>query len=231
MRGKLLVAVAVMLALGVSALAGEAAPPTEEQAPPPKPSPAANYFLNRGKDLLDVFSLKLALGDAGSLLFHARATRLAQLGFGRFVGTKVGFDGPSAGIFGEGRIEYGISIFYWAEIGRKTNPEAITADAVKRNTFFSRVDDIKATGSYREFYDANRPWHTLGAAFSLPFLPGLEASMNPAEAVDFILSWVPIPGFRIPPPYQMMPEPVVGEKVPMPNAVRWHGQEAFEQYD
>ena len=229
MRGKLLVAAALILALGLNALAGEAVAPTEEEAAPPKPSPVAKYFANRGKDFLDIFNMKMTLGDAGSFLFHARATRLAQIGFGRFSGTKVGFDGPAAGIYGEGRVEYGISIFYWAEIGRKTNPEAITEDARKRNWFFSHVDDIKKAENYKEFYDANRPWHTVGAAVSLPFVPGIEVEINPAEAVDFLLSWFNVPGLRVPPPFYKVDN--LGERVPAQGCMRWHGQESFEQYD
>lgn len=229
MHRKLLVVVALVAALGVTALAG--APAEEEQAPPKKKCPMPKFLQDRGKDFLDIFNLKLTLGDARSFLIHARATRFAQLGFGHFVGTKIGFDGPSAGIFGEGRIEYGFSIFYWAEIGRRTNKEALTADAIQRNTFFSRVDDIKAAETYREYYDGNRAWHTVGGTVSLPCLPGIEAYLNPAEAVDFLLSWIPVPGFRVPPPFQMAPDANIGEKYPAPNAIRWHGQEEFEQYD
>lgn len=229
MRGKLLVVAALVLALGLPAVAGEAVAPADEEAAPPKPSPIAQYFTARGKDFLDIFNLKLALGDAGSVLFHARATRLAQIGFGRFAGTKIGFDGPCAGIYGEGRVEYGISIFYWAWIGRKTNPEGITADAVKRNWFFGRVDDIKQGEAYREFYDANRPWHTVGGAVALPFLPGIEAELNPAEAMDFLLGWLSVPGVRVPPPFYKVDN--LGERVPAQGCLRWHGQEGFEQYD
>jgi len=231
MRRKLLGVAALVLALGLNTLAGEAVAPAEEEAPAPRPNPVAQYLEARGKDFLDIFNLKLALGDASTFLIHGRATRVAQIGFGRFVGTKVGFDGPSAGIFGEGRVEYGISVFYWAWIGRKTNPEAISAEAVKRNWFFSRVDDIKDTSTFREFYDGHRPWHTIGGSVALPFLPGIEAEMNPAEAMDFLLSWIPIPGLRVPQPFQMEPEMVEGERVPMRGSIRWHGQEAFERYD
>ncbi|MFW6163803.1 MAG: hypothetical protein ACODAJ_13620 [Planctomycetota bacterium] len=228
MRGKLLVAVMLVLAARWTAIAGAGAP-EEEEAPPPKPNPIAQYFANRGKDFLDIFNLKVGIGDPYSLLAHARATRFAQVGFGRFVGTKVGFDGPCAGIFGEGRIEYGVSIFYWAEIGRKTNPEAITEEAVRRNWFFGQVEDLKATGSYAEYYDGNRPWHSVGGAFALPFLPAVEAELNPAEAVDFLVSWFGIPGFRVPPPFHKMDHD--GARVPAQGSMRWHGQEAFEDYE
>lgn len=228
MRGKLLVVAMLVLAASWTAMAG-AVTPTEEEVAPPKPHPVAQYFLDRGKDFLDIFNLKVGLGDPYSVLFHARATRFAQVGFGRFVGTKVGFDGPCAGIYGEGRVEIGLSIFYWAHIGRKTNPEAITAEAVKRNWFFGRVDDLKATGSYREFHDANRPWHTVGGAVALPFLPSLEAELNPAEAVDFLVSWLAIPGFRVPPPFHKVEN--AGERVPAQGSMRWHGQEGFEDYE
>lgn len=233
MRGKLLVVAALVLALGVNALAAEPAakadPATEKKAEAATFDPVVKYVVNRAKDLLDIVSVKVSLGDAGSLLVHARATRLAQIGMGRFAGTKLGFDGPCAGLYGEGRVEYGLSIFYWAWIGRKTNPEAITAEATKRNWFFGRVDDIKAGETYREFYDGNRPWHTIGGAFSLPFLPGLEVELNPAEAVDFVISFLGIRGFRIPPPFYKVDN--TGEKVPAVGSMRWHGQEEFEQYD
>jgi len=234
MRQKLLAGlVAVLLVVpGAATYAAEvvsAEPAEEAEAAVTTGGAIGTYFASRGKDLLDVFNLKLTLGDAGSILFHARATRLAQVGFGRFAGTKLGFDGPCAGLYGEGRVEYGLSVFYWAWIGRKTNPAGITEEAEKRNWFFGRVDDIKAGDSYREFYDANRPWHTVGGAVSLPFLPGLEAELNPAEAVDFVLSWFDIRGFRVPPPFYKVDN--MGERVPAAGSMRWHGQEEFEQYD
>jgi hypothetical protein len=228
MRGKLLLAVVLVFALGVTALAA-AAPPGEEEAAPPKPCPVREYFADRGKDLLDIFNLKLLLGDGKSFLIHGRATRFAQIGFGRFVGTKIGFDGPCAGIYGEGRIDYGFSIFYWSQIGRKTNDQGISADAKKRNWFFSKVEDIKDTSAYREFYDGNRPWHTVGGSVAMPFLPGIEAELNPAEAMDFLLSWFSVPGLRVPPPFYMQGE--IGERYPAQGCIRWHGQEAFEQYE
>ncbi len=66
-------------------------------------------------------------------------------------------------------------------------------------------------------------------AIALPFLPGIEAELNPAEAVDFVLSWIPIPAFRIPTPFYKTT--VDGEKIPAPYSIRWHGQEQFEKYD
>lgn len=236
-----LLAVLLAGALGVLPTLARAAEPAVPEAPPTMlteeeeaaakkgPSPAAQYFMNRLKDFADIFNLKLALGDGGSLLAHARVTRLAQIGGGRFSGTKIGFDGPCTGIFGEGRVEYGLSVFYWAWIGRKAAEKGISEDALKRNQFFGRVDDIKADATYREFYDGNRAWYTVGAALSLPFLPGFEAELNPAEAVDFVLSWFAIPGLRVPPPFYKVD--VKGERVPAPGAIRWHGQEEFEQYD
>ncbi|HUT33877.1 MAG TPA: hypothetical protein VNE39_10370 [Planctomycetota bacterium] len=216
------------------AFAGQAvpgAPPAEEEvAPPPvRRDPISRYLIARGNDFLDIFNIKLSLSDDLSVLVNVRATRLAQIGFGRFSGTKVGFQGPSAGIYGEGRTEVGISVFYWAWIGRKTSPAGITEDAQKTNRFFGRVDDIRAAPTYREFYDANRPWHTIGASFALPFLPGIEAEINPAEAVDFFLSFFNLRGLRIPPPFHKVD--VKGERVPAPGCIRWHGQEEFEQYE
>jgi len=235
MRRRLLaVALAgLMLAMGVNVYAGEAAagePGAEAaEAKAAKPTPVGAYLSNRAKDFLDIFNIKLGLGDGLSFLFHVRATRLLQIGAGRFAGTKVGFHGPSAGMFGEGRVEYGISVFYWAWIGRKTSKTGITEDAAKTNRFFGRVDDIKTAETYREFEDANRPWYTIGGAFALPFLPGIEMEMNPAEAVDFLISLFDIRGFRIPPPFYKVE--VQGEKVPAPYSIRWHGQEDFEVYD
>ena len=201
----------------------------EEGKAAKKPSAFKTYLVNRLKDFADIFSMHLMLSDSLSARAHIRVTRLAQVGFGRFSGTKVGFDGPCAGIYGEGRTEIGLSVFYWAWIGRKTSPEGITQEAAKRNWFFGRVDDIKAEPTYREFYDGNRPWHTVGFAACLPFLPGIEAQVNPAEAVDFVLSLFAIPGVRVPPPFYKTE--VTGEKVPAPNSIRWHGQERFERYD
>jgi hypothetical protein len=192
-------------------------------------NPIAKYFVNRGKDLLDIFNLKIALGDGTSILGHVRLTRIAQIGVGRFRGTKIGFQGPSAGIYGEGRVEAGLSIFYWAWIGRKASDKSLTADAIKTNRFFGKVEDILSAATYHEYEDANRPWYTIGGAFSLPFLPGFEAEVNPAEAVDFVLSWIPIPAFRVPPPFQK--KTVDGELIPAPYSIRWHGQEQFEKYD
>ena len=234
-RLSLAAALAVLaLGVGTGVYAQEAPAPAnpaaEEAGPPPaKHNPVAQYFINRGKDFLDIFDLKLALSDDASLLAHVRATKFAQIGLGRFCGTKVGFQGASAGIYGEGRVEGGISIFYWAWIGRKTSKKGITEDAERTNRFFGHVEDIKAAATYRQFYDANRPWHTLGFAFALPFLPGIEAEVNPAEAIDFVLSWISIRGVRVPPPFYKVE--VEGEKVPAPNSIRWHGQEEFEQYE
>ena len=227
----------LILALPTAGRGAEAALPDmqpgaaadEEQAAAQQPSATTSYFQNRLKDFADIFSLKLALGDGGSLLGHVRLTRLLQIGGGRFSGTKVGFDGPCSGIYGEGRVEYGLSVFYWAWIGRKASEDGLSEDAVKRNQFFGRIDDIKAAATYREFYDANRAWYTVGGALSLPFLPGFEAELNPAEAVDFLLSWFNVPGLRVPPPFYKVD--VTGERVPAPGSIRWHGQEEFEQYD
>ncbi len=237
MRTWLLVVVLVGFIAGPPclALAGEAAPqpqPAAEQpaaAPAAKKCPFATYLDARVKDFLDIFNLKLSLSDDMSFLINVRGTRFAQLGFGRFSGTKVGFEGPSAGMYGEGRTEVGISVFYWAWIGRKTSPRGITADAEKTNRFFGRVDDLAATSTYREFYDANRPWHTVGASFALPFMPGIEAEINPAEAIDFFLSLFNVRGLRVPPPFYKVD--IKGEKVPAPDSIRWHGQEDFEQYE
>ncbi|MBM4032582.1 MAG: hypothetical protein FJ291_12460 [Planctomycetes bacterium] len=229
-----LVMVGVLFTPGLAALAAEAATPQpapEEAPPPPKRDAFRRYLVARGNDFLDIFNLKLALSDDMSFLINARATRAAQIGFGRFSGTKVGFEGTSAGIYGEGRTEVGLSVFYWAWIGRKTSPAGINEDAQKTNRFFGRVDDIKAAPTYREFYDANRPWHTFGLSFALPFMPGIEAEFNPAEAVDFFLSLLNARGVRVPPPFQKVDTIPKGERVPMPGCIRWHGQEDFEQYD
>ncbi len=235
MRKRLLaVALAGFIAGPASlALAGEAAPqpkpePTPEQPAPATKGPFAAYLKARANDFLDIFNLKLLLGDSRSVLVNVRGTRFAQLGFGRFSGTKVGFEGPSAGMFGETRTEVGVSVYYWAWIGRKASPRSITADAEKTNRFFGHVDDL-AAGPYREFWDANRPWHTVGATFALPFLPGIEAELNPAEAIDFFLSLFNVRGLRVPPPFHKVD--AQGEKVPARNSIRWHGQEDFEQYD
>lgn len=227
-----LVALAVALALICPwAVAAQAPTPGGEGEAAERPArhPIAQYCLNRWKDFLDIFDVKLAFGDAASVLFHVRATRFAQIGFGRFVGTKVGFEGPSAGIYGEGRVEVGLSVFYWSRIGRMTSEAGITEDAKKTNRFFGKVEDIKAIESFREYWDGNRPWHTFGFAFALPFLPGIEAELNPAEAVDFLLSFLAIRGVRVPPPFYKVDKG--GEKIPARNCIRWHGQEDFEKYD
>jgi len=227
-----LVALAVALALlGPWTLAAQTPAPGGEERPARKPQrhPVAQYCMNRWKDFLDIFNVKVAFGDALSLLFHARATRFAQIGFGRFVGTKVGFQGPSAGIYGEGRVEVGLSVFYWSRIGRKTSEVGINEEAKKTNRFFGEVEDIKPVWTFREYYDGHRPWHTFGFAFALPFLPGIEAEVNPAEAVDFLLSFLGIPAGRVPPPFYKVD--MGGEKIPARNCIRWHGQEEFEQYD
>jgi len=220
---------------GLPAFGAEAAPAPqpaageEEAPPPPARCPIRSYLIARGNDFLDIFNLKLSLSDDMSFLVNVRATRLAQLGFGRFSGTKIGFQGPSAGIYGEGRTEVGISVCYWTWIGRRTSPAGITEDAQRTNRFFGRVDDLAASKTYREFYDGNRPWHTVGATIALPFMPGIEAEINPAEAMDFVLSLFDLRGLRIPPPFHMID--VKGEKVPAPDSIRWHGHEDFERYE
>ena len=222
--------VAVLFAtiiLATSSVAVAAAPAAGEAKK--KPNPILAYFGNRLKDFSDIFSVKLALADGSSLLGHVRVTRLAQIGAGRFSGTKIGFDGPSAGIYGEGRVEYGVSVFYWAWIGRKWSEAGVTEEAAKRNQFFGKVDDIKADEQFREYYDGHEPWYTIGASAALPFLPGFEVKANPAEAVDFVLSIFGIPGLRVPPPFYKVD--VGGERVPAVGCIRWHGQEEFEQYD
>ncbi len=221
--------VAVVLA-GLILLVSTASVAAEAEGEAKKgPSPVLVYLGNRLKDFSDIFSVKLALADGSSLLGHVRLTRLAQIGAGRFSGTKIGFDGPCAGTYGEGRVEYGVSVFYWAWIGRKWSEAGVTEQAAKRNQFFGKVDDIKADEQYREFYDGHRPWYTIGASAALPFLPGFEVEANPAEAVDFVLSIFGIPGLRVPPPFYKVD--VGGERVPAVGCIRWHGQEEFEQYD
>jgi hypothetical protein len=188
-----------------------------------------NYLTNRVDDFLDILDLKLLMGDSGTFFLHVRATRFLQLGLGRFCGTKVGFDGSCSGTYGEGRIEAGLSVFYWSWIGRHADKKLITADAEKRNWFFSQIDDITDSSKYREYFDGNRPWHTIGATLALPFLPGLEAYINPAEAVDFVFSLFGTQMLRVPPPFRK--HMVNGERIPDPSTLRWHGQEQYEQYD
>lgn len=192
-------------------------------------APSSNYLANRVDDFLDIFNLKLLLGDSSTILVHVRATRFAQLGVGRFCGTKIGFDGPCAGTYGEGRVEAGISVFYWSWIGRHADKKLITADAEKRNWFFGQIDDITDSSKYREYFDGNRPWDTIGATFAIPLLPGFEAYINPAEAIDFVFSLFGTDMFRVPPPFRK--HMVNGERIPDPGSLRWHGQEQYEQYE
>jgi hypothetical protein len=234
---------AALILSGVSVARGAAVAPKPAAAPPapaaaaeaqeaPKkkaPCPVMRYLRNRGRDFADIFNMKLALADGSSVLFHARATRLLQIGAGRFCGTKMGFDGPCSGVYGEGRVEYGFSVFYWSWIGRKWTEAGVSEEAVKRNWFFGHVDDITADGTYIEFYDGHRPWYTIGASFALPFLPGMEMEINPAEAVDFVLSLPGVPGLRVPPPFKK--EDKAGERIPITGCIRWHGQEEFESYE
>ena len=44
--------------------------------------PIAQYCVNGWKEFLDVFNMKLGFGDGAWLLFHARASGFAQVGFG-----------------------------------------------------------------------------------------------------------------------------------------------------
>jgi len=238
MRIRLLpVALATLVSLvALASYAADTAPkmvaPKAEAAPPAKQAAAASsggYLANRFDDFLDIFNLKLMMGDERTIFFHVRATRFLQVGLGRFCGTKVGFDGTSAGTYGEGRIEAGLSVFYWSWIGRHVDKKLITADAERRNWFFGQMDDITDSSKYREYFDGNRPWDTLGASFALPFLPGIEAYIDPAEAVDFALSFFAIDMLRVPPPFRK--HEVNSERIPDPTTLRWHGQEQYEQYD
>ena len=156
--GTLPVVLAAFIGLGSMASYASDAPPkmaapqaeagaTSKQA---AAMPSGNYFANRFDDFLDIFNLQLLLGDSRTIFVNVRATRFAQLGLGRFCGTKVGFDGPCAGTYGEGRVEAGISVFYWSWIGRHTNKKLITADAEKRNWFFGEIEDITDSSKYRE---------------------------------------------------------------------------------
>jgi len=133
----------------------------------------ADWFGDRGRDLLDVVSLRLAIGPG--LLAHARVTPWVAAGWGMlgrpesWAGGfemklyKVGWNGRSGGVWTERRAEAGVSVFYYC-----ASEPGVLAGTV----------DVFPPESRRTF--------DIGAEAHLALI-GAAAEVRVDEAVDFVL--------------------------------------------
>jgi hypothetical protein len=188
-----------------------------------------SYFANRFWDFCDIFTLKVGLGNYRSIGFQARLCRPLQIGAGIFEGNQFVLDRGTMGVMKQAEIEGGISVFYPAFIARKVKWQ--TKEAAMKNLFFGDVGDRKGplTKEDLKMYDDElTPWGVTTAQIQVPCFLKLEASIRWCEMFDFLVSWLGIPGVRVPDPYYYKQHPS-GEYVPAPS-VFWHGQEEYEKY-
>ncbi|MFO7897423.1 MAG: hypothetical protein R6V58_00010 [Planctomycetota bacterium] len=240
----LLCAVVLVVASSAVVVAGEPAGPGEGRPmlnPFPEPEPDSptilesigGYFYHRFRDLTDILTIKLGWGTCRSLGFQARLCRPLQVGAGVFEGSVLAIDRGCVGVMQEAEIEGGISIFYASYLARKVIWQ--NGEAERRNMFFGDVGDKNelALDDLKMYDDGNQPWLTSTAQIQLPCLPKAELTVNWCEIPDFLLSWIPIKGLRVPPPFYKHDGPGTGEdveRIPAPS-VLWHGQEEYETYE
>lgn len=246
MRAIVRLSAVVILVLGCSVVIAEEAPDRPGALPVPSPFPEpeperpgligsvtrsiTNYTYNRVRDFADIFTIRLGWGTGRSIGFQARLARPIQIGAGMFEGTVLAIDRGHIGIMKEVEIEGGISFFYPSYQARKVTWQ--TAEAERRNIFFGdlgedhgeiTLDDLKM------YDDGNRPWLSSTAKAQLPYLPKVELTINWGEIPDFVLSFIPIRGLRVPPPYHLQDGPG-DERIPAPS-ILWHGQEEYHTYE
>jgi len=233
----------LLLAMSYGAVAAESPGPGDRltvnpiivQPPPPPEAPGpleaiGGYVWARVRDVGDILTLKLGWGTDKSIGFQARAIGPVQIGAGIFEGYLLAIDRGCVGIMKEGEVEFGVSVFYPSWIVRQVTWQ--TADAKRRNVFFNDVGkDGKLTPDAMKMYDdENQGWFVSTAQVQLPYLPKIELSIHWGEVFDLPLSFLAIPGLRVPPPFYKHPGPggENPEMIPAPS-IFWHGQEQFEK--
>jgi hypothetical protein len=190
-----------------------------------------NYFCSRVKDFLDMFSCKLAYNKPISYMAHVRAFKGVEVGFGSFNGWKVGFEKCGLGVMAERNVQGGLFLPYDAYIVQNVYWQ--NAEAKERALFIADVGpqpDLKGAKPMW-FKDGNRNWLESVVELELPLLPGFEVGVDYGEIADFVVSWVPLPGFRVPPPFETDFDPN-GRLLPKINTFHWHGfnQSDYEKY-
>lgn len=136
----------------------------------------ARYFLSRWYDLVDIVDFSIGAGPG--FLINARATKLAQVGFGYSDAYRVGFRGRSAGVWREKRLEAGVSILYYQKIKR----ERVTGWV---EDFRSDKMDLDTATVYRD--NADRSFLGIGGTFHALIL--VDVNVRPAQAADWVLGW------------------------------------------
>ena len=151
-------------------------PADESPAADASASPAAavgEWLADRGRDLVDVASLRVALGPG--LLVHARATPWIAAGWGMLGRSeawaggfemkvyRVGWSGRTGGVWTERRAEMGLSSFYYCE-----------------------AEPTVLAGTIDVFPPEDRRTFDIGAELHLA-LVGAAAEVRPDEALDFVL--------------------------------------------
>jgi len=242
----LLCVVACLLVSSSAVMAAENTGPDDRLEIQPIPPPAveeeetdpleaiAGYVGNRFRDFADILTLKLGWGTHRSLGFQLRLLAPFQIGAGIFEGWVLAIDRGCIGTMKEVEVEAGISVFYPTLIARKIIWQ--TEEAKRRNVFFGDVGDKKelTIDDLKAYDDGNQNWFTSTAQVQLPCLPKIEITINWGEIPDFILSFIPISGLRVPPPFFKHDGPggedATPERIPAPS-IFWHGQEKYEKYD
>jgi len=214
------------LLLGQPAFAGE-----EASRKPAYDFWRHNYFCSRGKDLLDVISIRPAYSSYDSFVVHARLMHGVEAGFTHFNGWKIGNEKCGFGVLAEQKSGGGVFSYpTWM----KQNVFWQTAEAKERSLFVADLGVVPSLKKQKAIlYDAqNRNWASGALELQLPLLPGAEVAVDYGEAVDFILSWIPfVPGLRVPKAHSTTFDDQ-GRIIPKVNTYHWHGanQAEFEKY-
>ncbi|GAB4323395.1 MAG: hypothetical protein Kow0059_18750 [Candidatus Sumerlaeia bacterium] len=151
-------------------------------------SGVAQYFIDRGNDLLDIVRLRIGVPHkAHAFGVKARVTSLAQLGFVWFEGAQYGLDRRALGQWHEGRTEGGVSLAYFSNVQNESG----------WGNRFLRADDpwttFQARGIVRnDLYwdDGRRHPLSIGAELQTGILPGLDLGIYPGEVLDFLFGFL-----------------------------------------
>ncbi len=238
----------LLLCSGIALAAEKKAPGDDRLKVNPIPAPGdqnqedrelidilSDYIGNRFSDLADIVTLKFGWGTQRSIGFQLRLIYPLQIGAGIFEGWTLAIDRGCVGTMKEVEVEGGLSIFYPTYIARKVQWQ--NEEAKRRGVFIGDVGEkAEVTVSDLKMYDdGNQGWLTSTVQAQLPCLPKFEITFNWGEIPDFFLSFLPIDGLRVPPPFYKQDGPVAGEnekpeRIPAPS-IFWHGQEKYEKYD
>ena len=161
----------LLLAAGCSSLGSFQEEAGEEEEPEVSTTPLL-YLENRGLDLLDIVSARIAVGPG--LLAHARATRWIAAGIGALGKPEpwggfelkkygLGWSLREGGLWTERRAEIGISTFYYCDT------------------------EAHLLGGNRELFEPeSRGMFDIGAELHF-LLVGAAAEVRPDQAIDFVV--------------------------------------------